>query len=140
MREFGEPRTAGETRVDRPGSYAVVVDEQWRVAVVRVAGGVYLPGGGHEPDETPEQALHREIREETGLVVEVVACLGQARDWMDERQRFARLGTYFVCRRVGVAEGAEPEHVLEWWRGTRAIEELTLLSDRWITRRALGPC
>ena len=35
---------------------------------------MWLPVGGHiEPGEDPEQALHREVREETGLEVEIVA-------------------------------------------------------------------
>ena len=62
---------------DRPvvGIGAVIVHE-WRVVLVRrreapLAGEWSLPGGGVEVGETLAQAVVREMREETGLDVEV---------------------------------------------------------------------
>lgn len=40
-----------------------------------------FPQGGIENDETPEQALYRELREETGLCSKQVTILGRTRDW-----------------------------------------------------------
>jgi 8-oxo-dGTP diphosphatase len=55
---------------------AAVIVRAGRVLMVhersrRVGGGEWwtLPGGGLEPDETPEQAVRREVLEETGLIV-----------------------------------------------------------------------
>lgn len=55
---------------------AVVRDATGRILVVRrknppAAGRWSLPGGRIESGETPRQAAAREVREETGLVVEV---------------------------------------------------------------------
>ncbi len=59
----------------------VILDGQGRVLLVRranppAAGTWSLPGGRIEPGETPEQAVVREILEETDLPTRVLAPLG----------------------------------------------------------------
>ncbi|HEX6346093.1 NUDIX domain-containing protein [Umezawaea sp.] len=44
-----------------------VRDGRLLVVRSRTKGAFYLPGGKLEPGETPEQALHREVREELGV-------------------------------------------------------------------------
>ncbi|HEU0130210.1 MAG TPA: NUDIX domain-containing protein [Mycobacteriales bacterium] len=62
---------------------AVVRDDAGRLLLVRrahePARGLWsIPGGRIEPGETPERAAAREVREETGLDVEVGALLCRA--------------------------------------------------------------
>ncbi len=60
-------------RRQRVAAYAVLTDSRGRVLLVRAApedsGRWYLPGGGVEYGEHPEDGLRREVEEETGQVV-----------------------------------------------------------------------
>ncbi len=61
----------------RVAAYALILDEVGRVLLTRQPGGRgrfsrwLLPGGGVEHGEHPEEAVLREVREETGMHVEI---------------------------------------------------------------------
>jgi 8-oxo-dGTP pyrophosphatase MutT (NUDIX family) len=61
-----------------PSVAAVIRDEKGRVLLQEKSAweGWSLPAGAIEPGETPEQALRREVREETGLTVEPREIIG----------------------------------------------------------------
>ena len=67
----------------RPGAYALVFDRAGRVALVNEDDGWYLPGGGLEGVELPEQALSREVREECACDVRITDVLGEALEFVD---------------------------------------------------------
>jgi len=64
----------------RVAAYAVVTDEDDRVLLARWTEGRRvawtMPGGGLESGEDPEDAVRREVREETGYIVHVQELLG----------------------------------------------------------------
>jgi 8-oxo-dGTP pyrophosphatase MutT (NUDIX family) len=58
-------------------SVKTVVFSGASVLVLRNPGGMHIyPGGRREPGESSDQALRREVREETGLAIDIVAPLG----------------------------------------------------------------
>ena len=69
MRRFGNQPQRGEHYRDRIGAYAIITrgDHILLTEETRASGvEIQLPGGGVDPGESPIQALHREIVEETG--------------------------------------------------------------------------
>ena len=58
-----------------------------------------FPQGGIRPDETPEAAMYRELREEVGLEPEDVDVIGCTREWLSYRlpKRFIRHGRLPLC-------------------------------------------
>ena len=69
-------------RVQRFGAYAVATDPAGRILLTRIAPGYpgaglwHLPGGGTDFGETPEQALARELVEETSQHGRITGLLG----------------------------------------------------------------
>jgi 8-oxo-dGTP diphosphatase len=68
---FGKP-IKGYRYIERPGAYAIILDEAKRVAVVKNPLGYFLPGGGQDPGESPEETVKREVLEECGFSIEVL--------------------------------------------------------------------
>lgn len=68
----------------RANVVAVVTNDKGRVMAFErsdVPGAWQLPQGGVDEGETPEQAVWRELREETGLSKKDVEMVGEYPDW-----------------------------------------------------------
>jgi 8-oxo-dGTP pyrophosphatase MutT (NUDIX family) len=106
-----------------PGAQALVVVQavilrEGRV-LLAVRGdlrGWELPGGAPQPGESDTAALAREVREETGLEVEILRRVGDYR-----RSGFRpHLARVFECRVLGGAERASPETPRLGWFEVRS--------------------
>jgi 8-oxo-dGTP pyrophosphatase MutT (NUDIX family) len=91
-------------RLTRPctiGVRGIVLNEAGEILLVQHSYGGrrwFLPGGGHRGSESPEEALVREMREETGLEVENTGLVGVYfyTGWYKRDHIYI-----FACRKVG---------------------------------------
>ena len=100
-----------------PSVTGIVYDERDRILLVRQsAGGVWsAPGGSVDPNETPADAVVREVWEETGLYIAPVRLLGvyggsSCVVTYPNGDRTAYVMTVFECEvRSGVLRGSSDE-------------------------------
>ena len=78
MRRYGDPIRKGIGYRRRPGAYGLILKGRQVLLALNESAGeeVVFPGGGIDPGESPIQALHREVMEETGWRISVQRRLG----------------------------------------------------------------
>ncbi|MBN8831956.1 MAG: NUDIX domain-containing protein [Sphingomonadales bacterium] len=137
--EFGE-RLPGIDYIDRPGAYAFIRDGARRLALMRVAPERhYLPGGGIEPGETPDESMAREIAEEMAHTAIVGRLFARATQYIASTRggHFAVHAHYFDVT-LGAPLAREPEHELLWLPPEKAQTMLVRDADRWALALFLG--
>lgn len=116
MRRYGKPPQKGQRHRMRPGAYAILPYRGKVLLTVQTDPEieVQLPGGGIDPGESPLQALHREVLEETGWRIAQARRLGafQRFIYMPEYDLWAqKICHIFVARPTRqVTEISEPAH------------------------------
>jgi 8-oxo-dGTP diphosphatase len=111
------------------------------LAVVLTPRGYFLPGGGTDAGETPEQTAVRETREECGLVVAPRALLGKAVQIvysLEEKEYFEKLCDFVEAVVVGTAAWSEHDHELIWMKPKEAQKKLSHESHRWAVKRLIA--
>ena len=117
---YGKPPESGRHYRRRPGAYAIL----WREGQVLLThqsaplSELQLPGGGIDPGESPLQALHREVMEETGWRIGAPRRLGAFRrfTYMPEYDLWAEklCSVYMALPVRRVADPTEPGHSAHW--------------------------
>ncbi len=125
----------GEPSVIRPSAYGVVADDRGQLAIVRSPRGVFLPGGGIDAGETPEEAVKREMIAECGLIVQPGTWRVQAIQFVysePERTHFEKRCTFIESAGAGHnSSGLEPDHELIRVRPEVATQMLSHQSHCW---------
>ena len=134
IHEFGT-KLDGIDYIDRRGVYAVIENNDKQIAVIETSNGYFLPGGGIDSGETEVDALKREIIEEIGYQVSVLAEIGEAVEYIkasgDEKYYQIRSRFYKVQIDSKIGEGIEKDHRLVWlWQGD-AFQLLMRQSQVW---------
>ena len=127
---------SGRAYPDRPfvGVGAVLVDDAARVLLVKrrfepLAGQWSLPGGAVDVGETLEACVVREMREETGLEVEVGAVIEVFDRIMhdaDGRVQYHYVLVDYVCRPAGGTLNAASDVADAAWVDPGALGEFNL--------------
>ena len=130
MPEFGE-RAPGRHYRLRHAVYAVIRAPDGRIATVLTRRGHLLPGGGIEGDETPEQGLEREVREECARGVAIARRLGEAVQLFRAREGFFEGRHVFYAARFASEPTGKGEHELVWLAPERAAELFVHESHAW---------
>lgn len=100
--------------VARQAAYAVIVDQKRRIAAVKGTGKYFLPGGGSLPDETHEQTVAREIREELAREVRIVRRIGEAVQYFYAGGHNYRMEAMFFQAEFASEPSGAGEHELYW--------------------------
>lgn len=117
---------------DRQIVRAIVVDDQGLFYFVRAerddefgpATLIETSGGGVEPGEDLEAAIHRELREELGVEVDILRKLGIVSDYYNLIHRH-NINHYFLCRIRGFGN----RHLTEDEREVFHLSTLRLTYD-----------
>ena len=101
-----------------------------------------LAKGTPDPGETLEETALREVREETGLEVEIEAALGSIEYWFADREKDVRyhktVHFYLMIPIGGATDQHDPEFdVVQWFDAKQAVNTLAHANEANVLQRAL---
>ncbi|UYV37452.1 NUDIX hydrolase [Rhodobacteraceae bacterium D3-12] len=146
IKRVGRPPVRGKKHVLRRGVYAILpLDDALLLTFQDMPFREFqLPGGGVDPGESPVQALHREVFEETGWRIGRPRRLGAFRrfTYMPDYDLWAeKLCEIYVARPVRRhGPPTEDGHEAVWASPEGAIKMLANPGDReFVERYVVGP-
>lgn len=126
---------------ERPGAYAVIKNSLGLILVVIAKNRYHLPGGGIDAGEDPQQAVEREIVEETGYRVEGLQNIGQANQFLDTKDLgpINKLGTYFVGRVLNTPPlpKIEADHLAMWISPEEFLSSTAHDFHKWAVKKSI---
>ena len=128
----------------RPGVYAVLMLGRDVLLTYQADPHfeLQLPGGGIDPGESPLQALHREVFEETGWSLAAPRRIGTFRRfaYMPEYDKWAeKVGLVYLARPVRrLGPPGESGHTAVWLPAREAVGLIGNDADRHFLKLAFG--
>jgi 8-oxo-dGTP diphosphatase len=104
--------------------------------VIEAGKGYFLPGGGVDSGESEVSALKRELLEEIGYQVSLLAEIGETVEYIkaDGNEPYYQIRSRFYKVQLGRKEGEsiEKNHHLIWLWPEEAIKRLTRRRQAWV--------
>lgn len=135
-RQFGTPDPLITYR-ERAGAYGVAY-RNGMVLIEKAPLGYFLPGGGIDLGESPEDALRREFMEETGFEITANFKIGVATEYSKKKNQHGnylkKIGHFY---KVDLGKKGEPtkpdgsDHHIEWIPLPEIQEHIFLDSYWW---------
>ncbi len=136
--QFGE-KEAGLVYHERPSVYGIAYNKKGEILVAMARQSLVLPGGGIDDGETAEQALHREVLEETGWAIKIIGETCRANEYsisIRKARATNKLARFFRIKAVKrLHDPVEDDHSPLWISRKSAIEELRREFFRWAVGR-----
>lgn len=138
---FGKTPEKGRRYTLRPGAYALLPRDGVLLLTCQMQPepDLQLPGGGIDPGESPLQALHREVLEETGWRIANPRYQGAFRRFvfMPEYDMWAEKMCHIFSALpvIQIAQTTEAAHETVWMRPDLAVHELGNAGDRFYAAR-----
>ncbi|HEY0320332.1 MAG TPA: NUDIX domain-containing protein [Pyrinomonadaceae bacterium] len=102
---------------ERRAAYVVIYNDDGKVALVRGKHSHFLPGGGADKGESPEDTITREVREELARSVRLIRPIGEAIQYFysstDDRH-YRMQAIFFTGEFTDEATDGAGEHELDW--------------------------
>ena len=99
-----------------------------------------FPKGHLNPGESSKDAAAREIKEETGLEVEIVDKIGDSKyAFTFDGEKIFKVVTMFLMKVVGGELKIQPEELLDagWFEPEEALKKLSFSADKTLLKQAL---
>lgn len=138
IRRFGEAVNPSQQYRLRRGAYAILPKGP-NVLLTTQDGEWQLPGGGIDPGESPLQALHREVLEETGWIISKPHYLGAFRRfcYMPDYDLWAEKLCMIYCATPvhQKCDPTEPDHIGIMTPIEIAADLLAVEGDAYFTKK-----
>jgi 8-oxo-dGTP diphosphatase len=110
---------------------AVIINNEGLILIIKHAGDEThlenlwdVPGGRFEYGETPQEGLKREVKEESGLEIQIVEPI---RTWTFMRDNGEQIfGTTFLCETEGLDVGLGDEHTEFRWVEAQVLDDFPM--------------